>query len=300
MSGRSARQLRRVGAALLIPALLSGCSLLPGPGSTGEPGSPPSPVAPASAPSSTVPTSALPTSTGPSPIPSTTAAPTVPDVTISTFPTVAVPTADPTEKGLRVRQTTIRGRSAGASWTIRIPVFSGAPVAKEANRRVRAAANDLIAQVRREAKDDGGAKRTLTGVGTVVTNDRRTIQVTIIFSDYLAGTAHPANAVTTTVIDVDKVRPVLLTQVIQNPPEGLRFLKAQVVKAAKKKREAVDKAGLAPKVANWANWQTTPAGLMFYFGDYQLGTYGIRRYTVPWRTARLVLSEYGDKLLTPP
>jgi hypothetical protein len=223
----------------------------------------------------------------------------VPDVTISTFPTVAVPTADPTEKGLRVRQTTIRGRSAGASWTIRIPVFSGAPVAKEVNRRVRAAANDLIAQVRREAKADGGAKRTLTGVGTVVTNDRRTIQVTIIFSDYLAGTAHPANAVTTTVIDVDKVRPVLLTQVIQNPPEGLRFLKAQVVKAAKKKREPVDKAGLAPKVANWANWQTTPAGLTFYFGDYQLGTYGIRRYTVPWRSARLVLSAYGEKLLAP-
>ncbi len=286
----------------MIPVLLSGCSLLPGQGSTGEPGSQPSPAAPASAPTSTVPTSAVPTSTGPSPIPSATAGtalPTVPDVTISTFPTVAVPTADPTEKGLRVRKTTIRGRSAGASWTISIPVFSGAPVAKEVNRRVRAAANDLIAQVRREAKDDGGAKRTLTGEGTVVTNDRRTIQVTIILSDYLAGTAHPANAVTTTVIDVDKSRPVLLTQVIQNPPEGLRFLKAQVVKAAKKKREAVDKAGLAPKVANWANWQTTPAGLMFYFGDYQLGTYGSRRYTVPWRSARLVLSAYGEKLLAP-
>ena len=286
----------------MIPVLLSGCSLLPGQGSTGEPGSQPSPAAPTSAPTSTEPTSAVPTSTGPSPIPSATAAtaaPTVPDVTISTFPTVAVPTADPTEKGLRVRKTTIRGRSAGASWTISIPVFSGAPVAKEVNRRVRAAANDLIAQVRREAKGDAGAKRTLTGVGTVVTNDRRTIQVTIIFSDYLAGTAHPANAVTTTVIDVDKSRPVLLTQVIQNPPEGLRFLKAQVVKAAKKKREPVDKAGLAPKVANWANWQTTPAGLTFYFGDYELGGYGLRRYTVPWRSARLVLSEYGENLLAP-
>ena len=314
VSGRSARRLRRVGAALLIPALLGGCSLLPGPGSTGEPGGQPSPAAPASAPTSAVPTSALPPRPAPvrsrPPRPARPSRP-CPMSRSSTFPTVAVPTADPTEKGLRVRQTTIRGRSAGASWTISIPVFSGAPVAKEVNRRVRAAANDLIAQVRREAKDDAGAKRTLTGVGTVVTNDRRTIQVTIIFSDYLAGTAHPANAVTTTVIDVGKARPVLLTQVIQNPPEGLRFLKAQVVKAAKKKREPVDKAGLAPKVANWANWQTTPAGMTFYFGDYQLGdlrdpplhgalaigtagAVGVRR-----KTARAAVARAGPSHRTP-
>ena len=223
----------------------------------------------------------------------------MPHFTVSAFPSIVVPSGDTTEKGLRVSQTTIRGRSSSASWAIDIPVFSGAPVAKEANRRVRAAANDLIARVRREAKEDAGVKRTLTGDGTVVTNDGRTVQVTIIFIDSLAGTAHPANAVTTTVVDVSKARPVLLRQVIQNPPEGLRLLKAQVVKAAKKKGEPIDRAGLAPRLANWANWQTTPDGITFYFDDYQLGGYGLRRYTVPWRSARLVLSEYGENLLAP-
>jgi len=42
-----------------------------------------------------------------------------------------------------------------------------------------------------------------------------------MFIDSLAGTAHPVNPVTTTVVDVSKARPVLLGQVIQNPPERL-------------------------------------------------------------------------------
>jgi hypothetical protein len=120
-----------------------------------------------------------------------------------------------------------------------------------------------------------------------------------MFSDYLAGTAHPASFVTTTVVDVRRVRPVLLTQVIQNPPEGLRFLRTEVVKVAKAKRESVDSGGLGPKVANWANWQSSPAGLTFLFGEYQLGGAGIRSYTVPWPRARLVLSAYGARLLAP-
>ena len=181
----------------------------------------------------------------------------------------------------------------------RHPSILRTPVADEANRRVRAAADDLISQVRREAKQDRGVKRTLTGTGTVATNDGRTVQVTILFTDYLAGTARPALFVTTTVVDIGKARPVLLTQVIQNPTESLRFLRTEVVKAAKKKGEPVDAAGLAPRIANWANWQSSPAGLTFYFPEYQLGGAGIRSYTVPWSRARLVLSDYGNRLLAP-
>ena len=113
----------------------------------------------------------------------------------------------------------------------------------------------------------------------------------------LAGTARPSLYVTTTAVDIRRARPVLLTQVIQNPPEGLRFLRTEVVKAAKQKGEPVDAAGLAPRVANWANWQSSPTGLTFHFGEYQLGGAGIRSYTVPWPRARLVLSAYGEKLL---
>jgi hypothetical protein len=267
--------------ALLGSALLAGCALLPR-GSSDA-----SPVSPSSAPTVAAPTDG----------------PGVPSISISGFPT-PVPSRSPTAtatgsvKGLAVAKTRIRGRAASASWAITIPVFSGPSGANEANRRVRAAANDLIAQVRREARSDDGAKRTLTGEGTVTTNDGRTVQVTIVFVDFLAGTARPASYVTTTVVDVRRARPVLLTQVIQNPADGLRFLGAEVTRVARKKGEQVDAEGLAPRVANFANWQSSPAGLTFHFPEYQLGGAGIRSYTVPWSRARLVLSAYGEKLLT--
>ena len=167
------------------------------------------------------------------------------------------------------------------------------------NLRVRAAANDLVGKTKREARGDQGIKRTLTGHGTVTTNDGRTAQVTIIFTDYLAGTAHPTSAVTTTVIDIRRSRPVLLSDVIQNPPEALRFFRTQVIKAAKKQGEEVETAGRSPKRSNWAAWQTTPAGITFHFGDYQLGGHGLRHYTIPWSQAKMVLSEYGENLLVP-
>jgi hypothetical protein len=277
----------RVPVALLVSTVLAGCSLLPGGGSGASPAS----------------RTDQPTSDA---TPGSTAAPSdkpgVPSISISGLPTLApTPSATATAnpRGMAVTRTRIRGRSASASWDIAIPVFSGPPAAAEANRRVRAAANDLITKVRREAAGDRGVKRTLTGSGAVGTNDGRTVQVTILFTDYLAGTAHPASFVTTTVVDVRRVRPVLLTQVIQNPPEGLRFLRSEVVKRAKAKREPVDTSGLAPKVANWANWQSSPAGLTFLFSEGQLGGTGIRAYTVPWPRARLVLSAYGAKLLPP-
>jgi hypothetical protein len=238
--------------------------------------------------------------------PSTSAAPptdgpNVPSISISGFPSqdpTPTPTAKSPDKGLPFAMTRIRGRASSASWDITVPVFSGAAVADEVNRRVRAAAKDLIAQVRREARGDRGVKRTLTGAGEVGTNDGRTVQVTIQFVDFLAGTARPASYITTTVVDVHRGRPVLLTQVIQNPADGLRFLGTEVTRVAKKKSEPVDAEGLAPRVANYANWQSSPAGLTFYFAEYQLGGAGIRSYTVPWSRARLVLSTYGEKLLS--
>ena len=115
--------------------------------------------------------------------------------------------------------------------------------------------------MRREARRDGGVKRTLTGKGTVSTNDGRTVQVTITYLDFLAGTARPASYVTTTVVDVRRARPVLLSMVIQNPADGLRSLGTEVARVARKKGDQVDAEGLAPRVANFANWQSSPAGL---------------------------------------
>jgi hypothetical protein len=291
-SSRSGWSLGLVG--IVGSALLAGCALLPGGGSDASPAGPTP-----SAPTVTASTPPPPSASAAPP----TGGPGLPSVSISGFPSRA-PTPSPTAtatrpgKGLPFTTSRIRGRAASASWDIAIPVFSGPAVAGEVNRRVRAAANDLVAQVRREARQDDGVKRTLTGTGTVGTNDGRTVQVRIEFTDFLAGTARPALFVTTTVVDVRRSRPVLLNQVIQNPADGLRFLGTEVTRVARKKGDDVDAEGLAPRTANFANWQSSPAGLTFYFPEYQLGGAGIRSYTVPWSRARLVLSAYGEKLLT--
>jgi hypothetical protein len=295
MSARTSRTgVSRALVGLLGSALLTGCALLPGGGPEASPAGP-TPSAPTVA-----------ASTPPAPSPSAvppTGGPGLPSVSISGFPSQApTPTATATatigSKGLPFTVTRIRGRAASASWDIAVPVFSGPAVAGEVNRRVRAAANDLVAQVRRESRQDDGVKRTLTGVGTVGTNDGRTVQVTIQFTNFLAGTARPALSVTTTVVDVRRSRPVLLNQIIQNPADGLRFLGKEVNRVARKQGDQVDAEGLAPRIANFANWQSSPAGLTFYFPEYQLGGAGIRSYTVPWSRARLVLSAYGERLLT--
>lgn len=292
--GALVRRLVRCGAGLTLAVTLTGCSLLSGGSAQPAPAgsSAPTPTVPGPSSSLTSPGGAVSSASA------TQIVPTV-SVTVPTFPSASTPPPTRTDPGLDVGRMRLRGRSSSASWDVAIPLFSGAPVAGEANRRVRAAAQDLITQVRREAKGDHGVRRTLTGNGTVGANDGRTVQVVIDFVDLLAGTAHPALYVATTVIDVGRARPVLLSQVVQNPPEGLRFLRTEVVRAARRKGDGVDRAGLAPKLANFANWQTDAKGMTLHFNDYQLGGYGLRTYTVPWKRARLVLSAYGEKLLLP-
>jgi hypothetical protein len=98
------------------------------------------------------------------------------------------------------------------------------------------------------------------------------------------------------VVDIRRAGPVLLTQVVQNPPDGLRFLRTEVVKAAKK-GEPVDPQGWRLGSRTEPTGSPPPAGLTFSFAEHQLGGAGIRSCTVPWSRAGLVLSAYGEKLL---
>jgi hypothetical protein len=172
-------------------------------------------------------------------------------------------------------------------------------VADEINKRVRAAVDDLIAQAKRKGRSDGGDRRRLDGEGKVVTNDGRTAQVTVTYADYLEGTAHPADYVTTTVVDVARGRPIVLKQVFRNPTTAYRKLKAEILKAAGEQSSGIDRAGLAPKEANWANWQTNQTGMVFVFGDYQLGGHGLRQYAVPWSAVEPLMTAYAKRVLAP-
>ncbi|HET9649784.1 MAG TPA: hypothetical protein VFP34_16345 [Microlunatus sp.] len=220
-------------------------------------------------------------------------------VTEPSLPTPSATSSTSTAPGLKVGSAEISGRSGSVSWRVRVPRFSGAPAAAEANRRVRAAVDDLISQARREGRSDGGVKRRLEGSGKVVTNDGRTVQVTVTYADFLTGTAHPSNYVTTTVVDVRRRTPVTLEQVFSNPTAAYRKLKPAVLRAAGEQASSIDQTGLAPKKANWANWQTNDTGMVFVFADYQLGTYGLRQYAVPWETVEPLLTGYARRLMAP-
>ncbi|GAA3637430.1 hypothetical protein GCM10022236_44950 [Microlunatus ginsengisoli] len=193
----------------------------------------------------------------------------------------------------------ISGSSGRVSWRVRVPEFSGAPVAAEVNKRVRAAVAGPIQRARREGRRDHGIKRRLDGEGTVVTNDGRTVQVRVIYGDYLSGTAHPADYVTTTVVDVARRRPITLDQVFAHPTAAYGELRGQILAAAGEQSSTIDRSGLSATAANWANWQSDRTGMVFTFADGQLGSRGLRQYAVPWSAVGPLLTGYATRVLAP-
>jgi hypothetical protein len=244
-----------------------------------------------------------PTGTDPSPTrPAASSAPVTtvaPSVSVGPVTEPSLPDESPAPTKLRTTDTVISGRSGSVTWRIRVPKFSGAPAAAEVNKRVRAAVNGMIAQTKREGRTDDASKRRLDGEGRVVTNDGRTAQVTITYGDYLEGTAHPTDYVTTTVVDVLRRKPIVLEQVFTHPTAAYKKLKPAILRAAGEQSSGIDQAGLAPKKANWANWQSNTSGMVFVFGDYQLGTHGLREYAVPWSTVDPLLTGYAKRVLAP-
>jgi hypothetical protein len=283
------RPLCRGARTLLIVALLSGL------GASGCVSTASSPPTGADPPATSPPSAAAP---GP---PASTApvTPAAPSVSVGPITEPSLPEDSPVPTKLRTTEMVISGRSGTVSWRVRVPKFAGAPAAGEINRRVRAAVDGMIAHTKREGLADGGEKRRLDGEGTVVTNDGRTAQVTITYGDYLEGTAHPTDYVTTTVVDVARRKPIVLEQVFTHPTAAYKKLKPAILRAAGEQSSGIDQSGLAPKKANWANWQTKANGMVFVFGDYQLGTHGLREYTVPWSTVEPLLTSYAERVLAP-
>jgi hypothetical protein len=268
------------GAVLLAGSVLAltGCTFTAspgGPGSTGpaRPSSPPPPVLTTTAPPTGGPGAGLP----PVAFPSRTASRSCSDAVLT------------------ARTVHLRGSRGSVHWDLAIPELSGARSAREVNRHVRASAQDAIDLGLREGRDDDGTRRDVGGSATVTANDRRTVQVELIWDDNLAGTAHPSSYVATTVVTTDAGRPVRLGEVLADEPSALRT----IGRAVEKQVGRVDTDGLEPKERNFAAWQTTRHGMRFSFQDGQLGGHGLRSVTVPWRTVRPLLSAYGTGLLDP-
>ncbi len=243
------------------------------------------------------PTAPQPSATPPAPTPAATSA--ASSVSVGPVFEPSLPDESSAPAKLRSAEMVIAGRSGSVSWRIRVPRFTGTPAAAEVNKRVRAAVNGLIGQSKRAGRADAGDKRRLEGEGVVVTNDGRTAQVRITYSDYVEGTAHPSNYVTTTVIDVADKKPITLERVFTHPTQAYKKLEPAILKSAGEQSSGIDRSGLAPRKANWANWQTNLTGMIFFFGDYQLGTHGLRQYAVPWGTVEPLLTPYAKRVLAP-
>lgn len=213
--------------------------------------------------------------------------------------TAASATGHPARPHLTWTTRTLSASGRALSYEVVVPVFAGSPVAEDVNVRVRAAAGAAIAHARREVRP-GDPHRTLSGTGTVTTDDGRTAQVRFDFTDYLDGTAHPVDSVRTVVVDLADGLPVTLAGVFPREHAALVRLARAVRRLAAAGGEPITApGGLAPQPRNWASWQTTTRGMAVSFQDYQLGGHGTRTYVVPWTVVRPLMSPRSRRLLAP-
>lgn len=58
---------------------------------------------------------------------------------------------------------------------------------------------------------------------------------------------------------------------------------------------------LTTKVSDWANWQSGPSGITFFFDDYAAGSHaaGLRSVEVPWALLRPYVRNDAYALLAP-
>ncbi|GAA0323449.1 hypothetical protein [Kineococcus aurantiacus] len=195
--------------------------------------------------------------------------------------------------------THLTGSDGSLTWDVVVPRAAGAPIADELNRRVTASAQDVV-DAARATVQAGDPPRTLTGQGTVTTDDGRTAQVLLEVVDSTEGTAHPTTTVASTVLDVQRARPLTLDLVFTDPPAAFTQLAPVVEDLAAAQGEPVTTPeGLTPEEANWATWQSGPEGIAFSFQDYQLGGHGVRRYVVPWEQVEPLLTAEARELLAP-
>lgn len=224
-------------------------------------------------------------------------------VTLLLFVSGCTSDAPPTDSAspLQVGNDIMKGTEGTLTWNVEIPTFSGSDADDEINRRVRAPAESAIAMAKEQVKLDDGAQRTLEGEGAVTTNDGRTVQVVVEFVDYLDGTAHPNNSVSTAALTTTAGQPILLSDVFTDLPAAYSVCAQEVGKALEAAGGFGDAAasGLAPKAENWSAWQSTPAGLEFHFQDFQLGFHGLPVYTVPWAAVDDLLTAEARELLAP-
>jgi hypothetical protein len=162
-------------------------------------------------------------------------------------------------------------------------MFAGS-LAAAVNRRVTRSVEDGL----EEQGDEVDVPTHVEVLSDVTVNDGSTVQVRLDFSFFSSGAAHPLDTVSTVVLRRADARPVLLSEVLTEPSSALAAALRHASTVARTDGRDDPAGALTTKLSDWADWQSGPDGMSFFFDDYQAGSHaaGMREVTVPWPVLR--------------
>lgn len=221
---------------------------------------------------------------------------TAPPSTLSSLPR---PSLTPSSGPLGVSTTLVQGRHGRITYHLTLPVFTG-PQADLVNARVRRSADEGVTSGTRDVPADVTGEIDTTGVVTV--NDGRSVQIRLPFLYNAQGAAHPTDTVSTVALRRADAQPLLLTDVFTDPAPALAVALQHASEVATTQGQDNPSAFLTTKISDWANWQSGPTGITFFFDDYAAGSHaaGLRSVEVPWTLLHPYLRDDAHALLAPP
>lgn len=211
--------------------------------------------------------------------------------------------AQPDPSADRLGRSGFGSKQDSGSWQARpndirltLPVFSG-PGADRVNARIRRSAYQGVT-------GNGGASDVVSEVdaaGFVTVNDDRTVQVRLPFVYYAQGAAHPTDSVSTVALRRVDGRPLLVPDVFSDLTHGLAVALRHATQVAAMQGQDDPSHLLTTKASDWANWQSGPTGMTFYFDDGATGSHakGLRMIEVPWTLLRAYVRDDSYALLGP-
>jgi hypothetical protein len=192
----------------------------------------------------------------------------------------------------------------GATYDIRYPVIRGiaAGAAIDINDQLRADANASIAAFTTDATNEGPPPN---GSGTSVATQTFSVslsQPTLLslgelYSEFLAGAAHPLAALSTDTFDLRTGAQIHLADLFRPGSAWLGVLSMQSRARLRTlfhdpSLDGTIDQGTAASAGNFAGWQLLPTGLRITFSEYQVGPYaiGMPSIVIPWASLRSVLN----------
>ncbi len=193
-----------------------------------------------------------------------------------------------------ITSTRVTGASGRATYDVTIPQLSGGnpAVTTEFNQSMRAALQDQI--------DDDSTPYDGFKLSDGYSQGPFHIGQRVISAEQITSWiaqppgAHGDSLLATVTINAVTAKPITLQDAFGNLDAGLTRLSQEAARILPTTNvgDSYVREGMAPTLANYANWTASPAGMLVHFGDYQVGAYadGLVTITVPWSSLSDVLA----------